>query len=346
MANSKAWKSKKNLTEQQFPNGLPCEPESIAILARERYGDVILMTPLIKTLRQEYPQLSIYIIAFNQIIFDFFSTDVNIKAVFHVKRNIAKYLAGILPKKFDILFNPKNHHSTSFYLQSRFIRAKYKVGHRNTNHDEIYDYLIDLAPGTHESSRNLSLLEALGKTKIQPCRPYIPEMPVSDDMSSFLDTVLSGRFTGINISAGAAGGHRSIEQWSEFVRNFPEERFIIFSSKADTGEKRTLEKLHENILPSPATNNLHEVWKVVEKLKLLVTPDTSLVHVASCSDTPVIALYRHNPADSIEFSPLSSLQEVIVSSTQDVADIENGKVAAAAARMLERLRTMAEASDT
>jgi heptosyltransferase III len=346
MANPKAWKSKKNLTKQHFSNGLPCRPESIALLARERYGDVILMTPLIKTLRQEYPQLSIYIVAFNQIIFDFFSTDVNIKAVFHVKRNIARYLTQLLPKKFDILFNPKNHHSTSFYLQSRFIRARYKVGHRYTNHEEIYDYLIDLAHGTHESARNLSLLEALGKSKIMPCRPYIPEMLVSEEMSSFLEILRRGICTGINISAGATGGHRSIEQWSEFVRHFPEERFIIFSSQADTGEKRTLEKLHENILPSPATNNLYEVWKVVEKLKLLVTPDTSLVHVASCSDTPVIALYRYNPADSIEFSPLSSLQEVIVSSTQDVADIENGKVTTAACRMLERLRTMVTPSDT
>lgn len=340
-----ARKSGRSGTKQEFSDSNPFRPESIVLLARERYGDAILMTPLIKNLRMAYPGVSIYIVAFTRIIFDFFSRDANVTAVYHAKRNLTKYFSEVLTKKFDLLFNPKNHPSTNFYLQSRFIRARYKVGHRNTNHDELYDFLIDLAPGTHESSRSLSLLDVLGKTPAAVCRPYIPEMPVSDDTRLFLDTLRSGIYTGINISAGKPGGHRTIEQWSDLVGNYPAERFIIFSSPADTGEKKTIEKLHENVLSSPVTKNLYEVWKIVDRLKLLVTPDTSLVHVASCSDTPVLALYRQNPADSIEFSPLSSLHEIIVSSTPDVADIENRMVTEAAARILERVRMTAEKNE-
>ncbi|NTU98234.1 MAG: glycosyltransferase family 9 protein, partial [Chlorobiaceae bacterium] len=325
------------MKKQEFTGSIHCQPKSIVLLARERYGDAILMTPLIKALRHEYPEISIYIIAFTRIIFDFFSTDANITAVYHAKKKPGRYFSEVLLKKFDILFNPKNHPSKSFYLQSRFIRARYKVGHRNTNHDDLYDYLIDLAPGTHESLRNLSLLTALGKTPAKEYRPYIPEMPLSDEAKLFIDKLPTDYCTGINISAGAPGGHRTVEQWSDLVRNFPDEKFIVFSGMADIGEKRALEKLHENIQPSPATKNLYEVWKIVQKLKLLVTPDTSLVHVASCSDTPLVAMYRYNPADSIEFSPLSTYREVLVSPATDISAIENTLVSSALGRMIELL---------
>ncbi|NTV97647.1 MAG: glycosyltransferase family 9 protein [Chlorobiaceae bacterium] len=326
------------MTNRQKSECITCQPESIVLLARERYGDAILMTPLIKNLRMAYPAVSIYIVAFTRPIFEFYSADANITATFHAKRDLFHYASKLLPKKFDILFNPKNHPSRHFYLQSRLIRAKYKIGHRNTNHDELYDYLIDFVPGTHETSRNLSLLEVLGKTPAKDCRPYVPEMPLSDEVLSFLNQLPMGYYNGINISAGKPGGYRTFEQWSELVNNFPEERFVIFSSGADIEKKKTIENSHTNILPSPATKNLYEVLKMFEKLKLVVTPDTSLVHVASCSNTPVLALYRHNPADSIEFSPLSTFQEILVSPTAEVSDIGNPLVSSALGRMLETLR--------
>ncbi len=311
--------------------------KSIVILARECYGDAIMLTPLIATLRQTYPEISISIVAFTQIIFDFFSADTNINAVYHAKRNLKRYLFEFFPKKFDVLFNPKNHPSTHFHIQSLIIRAKYKIGHRNTSHEALYNHLIDLGPGAHESTRNLALMGVINNSTQQPSRPYIPQMPVSPEIASFLEALPSESCTGINISAGTPGGHRTFEQWSELVRSFPEERFVIFSAPGDITEKRGLEKPHGNVLPSPSTQNLYEVWQIIKKLKLLVTPDTSLVHIAACSDTPLVALYRHNPADSKEFSPLSTLQEVIVSPTPSVIDIENEVVTAALGRMLASL---------
>jgi len=308
------------------------------ILARECYGDAILMTPMIKALKTEFPETSITMVAFTKIIYDFFSFDSNVSATYHAKRNVLRYLSKLLPRTFDVLFNPKNHPSRNFYLQSRLIRAKYKVGYHNTNHDELYDYLIDNVPGTHESVKHMALLVALGKKAKVNHRPYVPEMPLSGEAVSFIGKLATGTFIGINISTGTPGGRRTIEQWSELVKNFPEEQFVFFSSPDDIGKKRALEQTQENILPSPATKNLYEVLKMVEKLKLLITPDTSLVHVASCSDTPVLALYRYHPSHSIEFSPLSTQHEIIVSSTSDVVDINNGMVLTAAERMLGSLK--------
>ena len=259
-------------------------------------------------------------------------------AVYHAKRNMKRYYKELLSKQFDLLFNPKDHPSTHFLIQSSLIRARKKIAHFNPYHEGLYDHLIRLAPGSHESAKNLSLLGVLGSKALEhPCKPYLPPMPVSAEVTAFLQTLPPKRYLGINISAGHSGGHRTSAQWHELIRSFPDERFVIFSAPKDLEAKRELEQPNPNVLLSPSTANIYEVGEIVRQLKILITPDTSLVHIASCSDTPLIALYRKHLADRTLFSPLSTLQEVIVSPTPDVIDIESSKVSLALRKMLNTL---------
>ncbi|NTW68369.1 MAG: glycosyltransferase family 9 protein [Chlorobiaceae bacterium] len=313
-------------------------PESIVILAKECYGDCIMLTPLIGCLRKKYPAISIYILTFNKKIFDFFSADTNITAVYNTKKNPVRYYREILSKEFDLLFNPKDHPSTNFLIQTALVRARHKISHFNIYHEGLYDQLIRLDSSTHESSKNLSLINLVdGSSEVSEYKPYIPVMDVSADISRFLQTVDAGRNIGINISTGHSGGHRSVEQWSELINHFKNETFIIFSSAQDFEEKKALEQLHKNVQQSPATQNLYEVGEIVKNLKLLITPDTSLIHVASCFDTPLVGLYRQNPSDSTNFAPLSTQQEVIVSTTHDVIDINSTTINNTVEMLLEKL---------
>lgn len=325
----------KRRKKQPFPE----KPlKSIVILAKERYGDSIMLTPLIGALRKEFPELSISIITFSQIVFNFFSSDTNITAVYYTKKNLIRYYNGILSKKFDLLFNPKDHPSTNFLINTMLIRARHKIGHFNFFHEGLYDHLIDLPRHTHESEKNLSLLKLIGADiELQHYKPYLPPLPVSEDITTFLKTLEPGKCIGINISAGHDGGHRSVHQWSELIRSFPNNTFIIFSAPVDLEEKRALEQQHANVRLSPSTRNLNEVGEIVKNLKLLISPDTALIHVASCFDTPLIGLYRKSLVDHNQFGPLSQIQEVIVSSTPDVVDIESDHIAASLREMIRKL---------
>lgn len=315
-------------------------PKSIIILAKERYGDCIMLTPLIGCLRKKYPDLSIYVLTFTRMIFDFFSGDPNVTAVYHTKKNPGRYIKNVLLKKFDLLFNPKDHPSANFLVQTLLIRARYKVSHFNIFHEGLYDHLIRLTPNTHESERNLALLSVLDpSSQPEQCKPYLPPMPVSTDVAAFLKTIEPGNYIGINISAGHSGGHRTVMQWSELIENFRNNTFIIFSSPDDMEEKRELETLHPGIRQSPSTQNLYEVGEIVKKLKILITPDTSLVHIASCFNTPLIGLYRKTLVDHTQFGPLSTLQEAIISPTPNVIDIDTESIAIALRRMLKTLNT-------
>jgi heptosyltransferase-3 len=336
-------KALQHVAHRQSTTFIPSQaPESIVILAKERYGDCIMLTPLIGCLRKKYPSLSIYILTFNQTIFDFFSADSNVTAVYHTKKSLIRYGKAMLIKEFDLFFNPKDHPSTNFLIQTVLIRARHKISLFHNYHEGLYDHLIRLDSNAHESAKNLSILSLLGNPpEPDECKPYIPTMPVSADMTHFLKTMSLGKYTGINISTGHSGGHRTPEQWAEVINSFKNETFVIFSSPQDLEEKRELEQLHKNVLPSPPTKNLYEVGRIVKNLKLLISPDTSLVHVASCFNTPLVALYRQNPADRVLFAPLSTLQEVIVSPTHDVIDIKNATITSALDKLLVKLNGQA-----
>jgi ADP-heptose:LPS heptosyltransferase len=303
---------------------------SVAILAQEKLGDAILLTPLIGNLRTAFPGLSIHVIVFSRAVCDFFRCDQNITAVHQAKKNLFSYARSVLLHRFDLLFNTKDHPSTHFLIQSLIIPARFKAGIANPYHEGLFDCLIELDYHTHIVRKNCALLELLNiKPSGEACRPYIPAMPASKETADFASSILPGTVTGVNISAGGSLRYWTEQKWSELIGCFPEEQFVIFSAPQDSEQKQRLEQRLPNVIPSPPTANLFEVGMLVRQLKLLITPDTSLVHVASCFAVPVIGLYREAPQDISRFAPYMTRYELVVSQTSQVSDIAVEKVASA-----------------
>ena len=108
---------------------------------------------------------------------------------------------------------------------------------------------------------------------------------------------------GLNISAGAQARYWTHETWAALASRFPDRRFMVFSAPQDAAARHAVEAPGTNIIPSPATGNLYEMGLLMARLGLLVTPDTSLVHVASCTNTPVVGLYGNTLKDQSCFGP-------------------------------------------
>ncbi|MBM3162123.1 MAG: glycosyltransferase family 9 protein [Chlorobi bacterium] len=308
---------------------------NIVILAQEKYGDAILLTSLLKLLKKNFPETSVHVVTFSRAVYGFFQSDRNIDRLHLAKHKAWRYYREILTKRFDLLFNTKDHPSTSFLLHSLVIRAARKAGIDCEFHRGIYDYLVDLDYHTPVALKNCGLLSILGKPFLpEECRPYIPEHPVSEPLRSFVESLHEHSCIGLNISAGGPTRYWTEENWKKLVEAFPDERFIVFSAPGDLPEKHRLELQCQNIVRSPATANLYEARLLVQKLRLLVTPDTALVHVASCSGTPVLGLYGIAPQDQSRFRPLLIKSIMVVSPTALVSDIKPETVIAGTRELL------------
>jgi ADP-heptose:LPS heptosyltransferase len=221
-------------------------------------------------------------------------------------------------------------------LQSVLIRARFKVGHRNPFHEGLYDLLLDMEFHTHMAAKNCALLPILGITAgIEECRPAMPQMPVSDELKTFLKKIEKHVTIGINISAGESNRLWTEAKWQMLLGQFPGERFVVLSSPEDADAKRRIEERCKNVIASPPTKNLYEASRIVTRFLLLITPDTSMVHVASSTGTPVAGLYREAPQDISRFGPYAIPFEIVISPTGEVSGIEPDEVAKAMRRLMD-----------
>lgn len=309
--------------------------QSIAIIMAGRYGDAILLTKLLRQLKAAAPEVSLHLIVSRKTNSVFFKASPYVASVFCLKSGLWAWLKLLLFTRFDVLFNPKDSPSNSNLILSTILRARIKVSHNHELHEGIFDRLIDVDYYSHETAHNAGLLDVLGLNIPYGAeiRPELPHYPVGSEVEQFAREISGRGYAGINVSAGNASRYWTREKWLELARMFPEERFIVFSAPGDLEEKKLLETSLGNVIASPETANLGEVGAIVRHLRILVTPDTSLVHIAACFDTPVIAFFPDTLLSMKRYAPLSSKSEIVASCSKQVSDIETDSVAAAFRRV-------------
>jgi ADP-heptose:LPS heptosyltransferase len=98
-----------------------------------------------------------------------------------------------------------------------------------------------------------------------------------------------------------------LDNWIDVINELRKEYSIILTYKpADARYARIILNHTKDITHFPNLI-LNELIVLVKYAQLVVTPDTSLVHIASAFDKPLVALYSSNESNFKKFAPLSSL---------------------------------------
>lgn len=320
-------------------SNIPEKFNSIVLLAQERYGDIIVMTPLLKKLRQSFPDADITVLGVTDII-NFLKPDKNLNFVCNIKRADSQTKQKVFSHTYDLLFNTKDHPSFTFIKLSGKIKARYKVGIFHARHQGFFNHMFELDDALPTVEKNTELLKYLGiKMTAADRRPYLPEGPVSPEIREFVRDISGKAVTGINLSASNRSKEWGVERWKEFLSHIKEDT-IILSTKDHLQNKKYLENEFSNVISSPLTSTIYDVGYMVKNMRILVTPDTSLVHIASCYNTPIVALYRLE-RDLKKFKPLSHINRVHVTPTGVIDDIVPADVLKSYHSVIETL----EASD-
>jgi len=318
-------------------------PGSIIILAQERYGDIIVTTPLFKMLRKNFPEIELTVIGVTEIIM-FLKPDKNINHLYNIKSVDAKTKQRIFSKQYDFLYNTKDHPSFTFLYLGARIKARHKLGIYHPGHTGFFHHMIELADTAPTIEKNIALLPYLGvSTDNIQLRPYLPEGPVSKEVKQFVTKNSGRRLIGINLSASNRSKEWGPKRWEEFLSNIGED-IVIIATQDLANLKAHLEHTFAHVIAAPLTPTIYDLGYLVKSLFLLVTPDTSLVHIASCYNTPILALYRVE-RDLKKFKPLSQINEVLVTPTGVMDDIMPTTVLASYNVLISRVTEQLHTSD-
>ena len=296
-----------------------------------RIGDMILTTPLFSGLKQLYPDCDITVLTSdsnNIIAKNHKSVDNTIifnKTIF----GYIKSFLQIRKKKYDYWIDTKPEHSNTSSKLLKIARFKKSIGFNfgTKNFD------IDLTPirtGEHYTEINklpLKILnEGIDYTNI------MPEIFIPDGISQKASEVLKGypkNYVLFNLSVKDETRNWNPEDVVNIYNEFSGKLDFVFQFVGKDREffsnieSKTGQKLNY------FDGGILELAEVVRNARLIITPDTSLVHIASCFNVPIVAVYHKVEWNIKRFAPLSDKKAVLISTEENKISIDTGKVCAA-----------------
>ncbi len=308
-----------------------------------RIGDLILITPIFQLLKKNFPDAEIYVICgdknYNAII-----DDINLENIFVYHKNIIGYFKLLFKLKkieFDYYFDPKDHNSSESNILSKIIKAKVKIG--NKSYKNKFD--VDINQIRDKSDLHFTSVATAGakyiiskcfNSKVKIDRIPKPNLYLNENSENYTKTFLENNnldsFILINISASNSNKMWLKDRWIDFIEFLINNKYINESNKlimcSAPNEKNEAKEIinvikskglksyshfNQNELIYFSSRSINDIFSIVSKSKVLVSPDTSLVHIAAAFDIPIFGLYSGNEIFYDKFRPTFN-QEIEVKS--------------------------------
>jgi len=305
---------------------LPEDPSTICIFAQEKIGDFILLSPLFPLLKRHFPNIFITVLA-SKYNYDLFSQLPDVDEVICPKLNYWQFYKEIKHRKFDILYNPKDHSSRTFLILTVIIKAEYKIGIKHFYNKNYYDYLFEVPLHTYIAEKNLSICKLFNiRITEKDLIPKLPK-PKSKQIEEYYKDFRKP-LVGINLSAGSRFREWREKKWLQFFENFSNQdtSFLLFGMPDKKDIMERISNKYKNITIMKKAKDIIELNTFISHLDLLITPDTSILHLAQMNDLPTICLFQKNIDNIKRFYKENKKMYIISSPTNDINSIPNSIV--------------------
>ncbi len=256
-------------------------------------GDLILTSPLLKTLHKTF-KTEIYLVlrkGFEEV-FKGFNFIKPIPASKPSPLSLSKLLREY---SFDIAISPHRSHRASITL---FLsRIPKRIGFDRAGFSFLYTHRVPhrFREGLHEVERNLFLLEPL-ESRFRVVYDREPELPFSDSEVEETLEKFSLKKPYIVVAPGSVWPTKAWlpEYYGEVIKYYSSKGYktVIVGSKSDLPycqkAYETSEKVAVNLC---GKTSLREFFSIIKGAELVISNDSSPVHVAVSVKTPVIEIY-------------------------------------------------------
>jgi ADP-heptose:LPS heptosyltransferase len=305
----------KLLVRKILPEEAEAPPRGILVLQLGKIGDMVLTTPLFDGLKGIYPESPLTVIATEgTAIIPAYHPAVD--SVIPIRRGFLKIpvlARDLFPRRFEIYIDPKDHKSTTSRLIAELIHAERAILHSgNIPRRVTAEPLPPADPPGHYVDRMLAPLKIVAPGAHFSRRPTlgIPS-EVFRDVDDRINPGESGTVT-INISAGDPSRYWVPGKWEELIAEISKRYSVaVISAPADRPLADEICTMRRSARPI-ATRTILEAAAVVAHSVAVITPDTSIVHLASVFDKPTVGLYPPIDWNARYFAPLATRHRVVM----------------------------------
>ncbi|HME87543.1 MAG TPA: glycosyltransferase family 9 protein [Candidatus Nanoarchaeia archaeon] len=286
------------------------QPKKILVFKIGALGDVLMSTPLVRQLRENFPKAEIVyyvgkyaepILRGNKNITRIETFDQNL----FFRKNIFKAASlrnRITKENFDVAFVLDKH--GIFGLFMKLCNIPVRVGFDRNGSGRFYTHKIVYQQAQHEITYYLSLLESFG---VKPdYKDTDMDLSLSKKDTAFADSFFSqNKLTGKTIGMLVGGGgdnpgesgsirrwstHKYIELIQELSKNY---KIVLLGGPKDKELNEDVMKYlkNANIINAAGDANISQSTAIMKKCAVIVTHDSGPMHIAAAVNKKIVSLF-------------------------------------------------------
>ncbi|MGH8578751.1 MAG: glycosyltransferase family 9 protein [Gammaproteobacteria bacterium] len=297
--------------------------QKILVVALGRIGDLVLVTPIFRALKQLDPIPEVHLLAgrnnYRVVQAHPFIDKVHVYS--KKPRGTLRLIYTLRTTRFDLWIDPKDHPSRESRLFARIGRYRTAVGFNTPGKPRVFSHSViphTEQVGVHMSTRALRALEPLG-IYAQDARPLLGVDPqAAQRLCEFLKEHVVSAYCLVNISGAIPDRTWQTEKWIGLINTIAKESncdFLICCSPRDYVQAR-------QILQSTANTRLYETPSIIEavaavaRADLVLTVDTSIVHIASAFNKTILSLQPNIYHNYTKYRPLSQHSRCVMAAKE------------------------------
>jgi heptosyltransferase-3 len=307
-------KSEATQTQMNGRQFSPKELNKILVIAPQRIGDVLLTTPVFRSIRHAYPNVKIDVIVFKGTEGCLTAnTDINNLITIKQGATLQEQVKTVcrLFRKYDLAISPLSGDRPVFYS---WIAGKYSIGLVEKGYKNLWKRLLldQYEPfdnyETHTVTMNLSLLKYLGIEQIsEVVASWINEDEiVVRQLLPF--NIEKKSYAVVHIYPMFSYKMWNLEGWINLINwlNKSKGLEIVLTGGNSSAELEYISLLGQS-LSNDSINiagkvNLGGVAYLLSKASIYVGLDTAVTHIAAALGTPTVALY--GPTNPVKWGPM------------------------------------------
>ncbi|MFQ3597430.1 MAG: glycosyltransferase family 9 protein [Chloroherpetonaceae bacterium] len=280
----------------------PLSTKRVLVIRNDVLGDMIVTTPIFHALKFLNPNIEIDVVASPQNA-PLVQADSRISHVIVYEKSFRFWLKlwklgrqRNYDAVFSLIYGTPQTQGFLANIAAKRNALKLSV-QRHPKHECFFSRMVRVEQEAHIAEQWLSVaLDAFELNgKPIPCQISL-QVPKRESVFNFLkqNAIKEKEFILINLSAGKNRVKAwSKEKYRELIQRLTQNRSEPVVLSCAPNEIRLMEEVKENrqAICFYPTNDVRDVAELIRQAKLLITPDTGVVHLGSAMKTPMVVLY-------------------------------------------------------
>jgi ADP-heptose:LPS heptosyltransferase len=307
------------------------EPKKILLVRLDHIGDIVMTTPSFSLMRTRFPHAKIYLLA-NAGAKNLLNSDPRIDEIIvfnwpwsqpqkkgrfswtKIKELIA-VIFQIRKEKIDLFVDFRG--DLRFILLFGFLTGiRIRVSNSRSGKSSLLKHVSDYDVEKHELERSADVLQCF----ISPNQGLRPSIFLEDEELISVKKLLekeTGQKLSSNLAIIAPYSSRDVKSWpikyfQEVINHLEKRGFLVLLVGTSSDHEQAMNMISQykkNVYSLTGKTTVRELAALVKQASIVVGVDTGVLHLASCFELPIIALF--GSTRSVEFRPYSPMVTVL-----------------------------------